>query len=148
MISALWSDGKFIIQIVRSTISQHKFQEFIWIINFILKSILKNEIDNAILTLDNASVHTSIRTRNLLSRLNIRASYLHPYSTKLAPVELCFNIIKSKLRSNSSTKIIDFWKDSGLKWKFEVLKEITEYQLMHLWKKTISEAKQWIVNIN
>ena len=105
-------------------------------------------MDNVILTLNNASVHTSIRTRNLMSRLNIKASYLPPYSPKLAPVELFFNIIKSKLCSNSSTKIIDFWKDSGLKWIFEVLKEITEYQLMHLWMKTISEAKQWIVNIN
>ena len=56
----------------------------------ILKSILKSEMDNVILTLDNASVHTSIRTRNLLSMLNIKASYLPPYSSNLAPVELFF----------------------------------------------------------
>ena len=58
MISALWSDGQFIIQIVRSIIDQQQFQEFIWIINFIFKSILKIEMNNVILTLDNASVHT------------------------------------------------------------------------------------------
>ena len=45
-------------------------------------------MDNVILNFDDVSVHTSILTRNLLSRLNIKANFLSPYSPKLAPVKL------------------------------------------------------------
>ena len=145
MIAALCSDGEFILQIVRSTINQEIFQNFIWIMNFILKNSIKDQIENVIINLDNASIHTSKQTKKLLYALKLKVSYLPPYSPKLAPVELFFNIIKSKIRSNFSNQIIDFSKESGLNWIYESLKDVANYQLVQLWIRMINQAKQWII---
>ena len=110
MVAALCSDGEFLLQTVRSTINLKKFQIFIWIENFFFNSI-KDRIENIIINLGNASIHTSNKKKKLLYVLKLKASYSPPYSPKLAPVELFFNIIKSKIRSNFSNQIIDFQKN-------------------------------------
>ena len=46
IIAALCSDGEYIIQVVKSTINQLKFQQFICIINYCLQSALKSEMRN------------------------------------------------------------------------------------------------------
>ena len=93
---ALLSDAEFIKQNFKVSNRSKKVSGIYLNNKFYLKKHIKNEMDNAIITLDNALVYTSIQTRNLLSRLIIIASLMPPYSSKLAPVELFLNIIKSK----------------------------------------------------
>ena len=114
IIAAIWSDGEYIIQILNSTITSNQFQEFIWILSFALKQTMQTRIQNVILNMDNASIHTSDKTKKLLALFEYEVKFLPPYTPKLAPVELFFNIIKQKIRSYWWKKIIDFDKNQDM----------------------------------
>ena len=146
MIAALWWDGEFLIQIVKSTVNQSKFQKFFCILNFWLNSLMKSEKENIIVNLDNASIHTSALTRRLFWAFGIKVWFLPPYSPKLAPIEILFNIIKTKIRSFRNIKCIDFEKDSGVKWIFDSIKTIKRDQLIQIWLKVIKNSKAIIIN--
>ena len=60
---------------------------------------MQTRIQNVILNMDNASIHTSDKTKKLLALFEYEVKFLPPYTPKLAPVELFFNIIKQKIRS-------------------------------------------------
>ena len=118
IIVALFSNGEYILQIVASTIYQTKFQEFLCIVHFVVKTQMKDDMERIIITLDNASVHTSLNIKRLFEYLNFQTSFLPPYSPKLPTVELFFNIIKAKIRSLWAEIDIDFSKNSGRDWTF------------------------------
>ena len=84
---------------------------------------MKNSQQNIIIWLDNASIHSSDSTKRLFAYLNLNIFYLPPYWPHLAPVELLFKIIKSKIRSKFWEKEINFDKNSGMEWIYCVLKE-------------------------
>ena len=67
IISAIWSNGEYFIQILKITLNQEIFQEFIWIIYYCLNTILKNELGNAVFILDNATIHSSLKTQKLFT---------------------------------------------------------------------------------
>ena len=90
IISALFSNWQFLVQIVKSTVNQDIFHECTWILYYWLKFYLKEDLQKVLLILDNASTYSSIQTHRLFSLLELRISYLPPYSPKLAAVELLF----------------------------------------------------------
>ena len=75
-----------------------------------------------IICLDNAFIHSSDSTKRLFTYLNLNVFYLPPYWPHLAPVELLFKIIKSKIRSKFWEKEINFDKNLGMEWIHSVLK--------------------------
>ena len=146
IISAIWSNGEYFIQIVKSTINQEIFQEFIWMVYYCLKTILKNELENAVFILDNATIHSSLKTQKLFTLLKLNIDYLPPYSPKLAAIELLFNIIKNKIRSKYSDIAIDFWEESGRDWIYNSINDIKPFHLIQLWIQIIKHAKFWIIH--
>ena len=65
MIAALCWDGEYIVQIIKGTINQEIFQEFISIISYAFKSEMRTDYNRIIINLDNASIHTSLSSRKL-----------------------------------------------------------------------------------
>ena len=58
MITALWWDGEFIIQNFNSTINSQLLQQFLCVLNYALKYEIKNCIQNVIIYMVNAAIHT------------------------------------------------------------------------------------------
>ena len=146
VVVALWSDGEFLIQIFNSTVTSDLFREFIWVLTFALKYKSKNHLQNIVLTMDNASIHTSDKTRKLLSLFEYNVKYLPPYSPKLAPVELFFNIMKQKIRSFWSMRVINFDNKSGYEWILESVQSVNSSKVKSLWICSVKQAKQCIAS--
>jgi transposase len=78
--------------------------------SIMFSEFLKKLPNNRTLVLDNASIHHATRSLNIQRMLsikdvanqkNIRLQYLPPYTPQLNPVELAFNVIRSKIRKSS-----------------------------------------------
>ena len=98
------------------------------------------------LTLDNASTHCSEETKLHLKNLKLSVIYLPPYSPTLAPVELLFKILKTKIRSSDQYETTKFSKESGVNLIFNSLSTIKREQLIHFWEELIANAYRWINN--
>ena len=112
IIAVICCDGELLIQIFKSTIDSELFLQFLCILNYALKATVKYWIKNVVLNLDNASIHSSEKTKKLLTLMKYNVNYLLPYCPHLAPVELLFKIIKTKVRWNYSNVELDFSKNS------------------------------------
>ena len=145
IIAAICSNGEYLIQIFLSTVDSEKYQQFIWILNFAIKAILKNKHKDVIVWCDNASVHSSDSTKKLFDYLNLNIFYLPPYCPHLAPVELLFKIIKTKIRSKFSEIEVNFEKDSGKQLIYNSMNDVTPFHIKQLWKWFVKEAKKLII---
>ena len=107
-ILAICSNGYWIWFLLNKTIDSNNF---IWFVKILHKWLAENKIfgyDKAILILDNWSTHKSELTKNLMKKLPYTVYYLPAYSPELAPVELCFGILKkslSELCKNETIKL-------------------------------------------
>ena len=146
MITAVWWDGEFIVQIFNSTINSQLFQQFLCVLNYALKYEIKNCIQNVIICMDNAAIHTSKSTIKVLSNMKHKTNFFPPYWPHLAPVELFFKLIKSKIRSNYSKIQLDFSGTSGRDWICKVWSAITTQAVKKIWICFIKQAKKWILN--
>ena len=72
---------------------QKKFVNFCQYSDVQLPKNKVNKIDDIIITIDNASWHTSEETKLHMKRLGFNVIYHPPYSPSLAPVELFFKLI-------------------------------------------------------
>ena len=140
IIAAIWSDGEFIIQIVNSTTNSEIFQEFICILNYALKFVMKSETKNIYFIMDNATIHTCEKTKKLFTNFKNIVKYLPPYSPKLAPVELIFNIVKQKIRMKNSEEYIDFDKQSGKNCIYFSINSILKSHIKALWLVFVNQA--------
>ena len=105
-------------------------------------------MQNIVLNMDNASIHTSDKTKKLLSLYGYNVKYLSPYSPKLAPVELFFNIMKQKIRSLWSKRMINFDNKSGYEWIYESVQSVDASKIKSLWICSVKQAKLCIANTN
>ena len=146
IIAAICCDGECLIQIFKSTINSELFQQFLCILNYVLKTTNKIWIKNVVLNLDNASIHSSEKTKKLFELMKYNVNYLPPYCPHLAPVELLFKIIKTKVRSYHSDIELDFSRNSGRDCLFQVCSTITANEIKRLWSLFIKQAKICIIN--
>ena len=100
----------------KGIVGQEIFQEFIWMIYYCSKTISKNELENTVFILENATINSSLKHKKLFTLLKLNIYYLPPYSLELVAIELLFNIIKSKIRSKYSDIAIDLCEESGRYW--------------------------------
>ena len=107
LIAALGSDGNYICIIWNETVNSHIFSQFLKILQYWIsknKELLKC---NVTFLLDNAPTHLSNETQTIIRKIGVPTLFLPPYSPTLAPIELFFRYIKSKIRSvRSKTKIV------------------------------------------
>ena len=105
---------------------------------------MKKQLENICLVMYNATIHTWENTKILFSHLKLNARYLPPYSPKLAPVELFFNIIKQKIRANYSEEQIDFGKKSCQDCIYGSTNAVSKSNVKSLWIAFAKQAKLWI----
>ena len=70
---------------------------------------------------------------------------LPQYSPNLAPVEIVFGMLKSKLRAKKAKRIIKFSLSTGRKEIYDALAEFTKAKVFRLWLVFIHEAKKAIL---
>jgi transposase len=57
---------------------------------------------NSVIVYDNATIHRGARIQQICNIAGIRLIYLPPYCPELNPIELCFALIKQKLRASQN----------------------------------------------
>ena len=90
IISAFWSDGEYICEIIDSTVNSIIFGSFLWILKYFLKMRNLYDNDKSVVILDNASYHTSKQKIRIFKYLCLNVQILPPYSPTLDPVEVFF----------------------------------------------------------
>ena len=73
--------------------------------------LLKELPANQIIVMDNASIHKSIKTRELIEGSGHQLLFLPPYSPDLNPIEKTFGAIKKSLKKKR-LNIYDFLSSS------------------------------------
>ena len=91
MISAIFLNGEFLWLIRENTGNSKKFRDFIYILNYALQFAKMNKMSECAIILDNASIHCSDSTINLIKKININWIFLPAYSLMLVSVELFFS---------------------------------------------------------
>ena len=97
------------------------------------------------LILDNAFIHLSAVTKRITRKLGLRMWLLPQYSLNLAPVEIVFGMLKSKLRMKKTKRAIKFSLASGRKEICDALADFTKVKVSRLWSVFIWEAKKAIM---
>ena len=92
---------------------------------------------NTVLSLDNAPTNCSETPINFLKNQGFNTIFLQAYSPQLAPVEVLFSILKTKIRSWEEYSKIDFNKMSGMNWIFSCMSTIDISKSARLWNKLI-----------
>ena len=77
---------------------------------------MKVDTENVMYTLDNVSIHVSLKTKKEAEMLEMKLLLLPPYSPSLAPNEWVFGVSKRRLASKKKMKIINFSKKME-RWK-------------------------------
>ena len=141
LILAIGSDGEWMAMAKTNTVKSDDYINFLTLFGYIM-SLRGIDLQNDwIITMDNASIHSWTATLEIIRKMQINAWFLTPYSPSLAPVEIAFKYIKSKLRSLSSFQF-NFSKIKGQKVIIEVLKSISKSSILKAWIATIKEWKR------
>ena len=120
----LWSDGNWASALSHKTTDSARFWRFLVIIKAFLELWSSKSIGKVIITMDNASIHSSKKTNKVITELDLRVELLPSYSQNLAPVELAIGIIKNLIAKDSSLKECNFSKASGRNAVIEAMKAI------------------------
>ena len=90
LIARSWSDGEFMWAMLNKTVNSNWFQQFLWIMKYILKLRKLGMYGEYVIKLDNASYHTASDTKSAMEKLGMNVWFLPPYSPVFAPVEWIF----------------------------------------------------------
>ena len=99
MIFGLWTNGNWIGILSSRTTMSDDFWRFLLIVQNFIKMCLYLKVEDVTISLDNAPIHLSSRTRRAAHIMGLRVMWLPPYSPSLAPVEWVFGLSKKKLDS-------------------------------------------------
>ena len=144
---ALVSNGEWLWFVSKNKTDSKMFWNFLKLLSNYVESWIGFLFSDSELLLDNASVHTSAMTRQFIEKLGIRMRFLPQYSPKLAPVEIVFGMLKSKLKAKKGQQIIKYSLISGRKKICQALSGFSKEKALNLWSVFIDEAKiailQW-----
>ena len=87
------------------------------------------------MTMDNCPSQKSKMTINALSKINMKVKFLPVYSPDLAPTELCFGLLKSKLLKRFKTNSINLSKKDWNTNIATVLKMMTAKKIKAFYSK-------------
>ena len=141
LLSAISSDGSSFTAAYSSTIDSTTLLAFI---ESLMKYYSKWSIgDNSevLLIMDNCPYQASNSTKDKLKRWKINTLYLPPYWPELAPVELLFRSLKSKLRCHREKEHVNFLSQNGIELASSTLKKIRPREVINYWNKFYSEVK-------
>ena len=140
LIWALMSDGNWICMIHYSTTTSQDFWLFLYLLKVHLNWQNNYKDKQVVVTLDNASIHSTADVKATASKFGMKIIGLPPYWPHLAPVEYVFGAIKGHIRNTSTYGIINYSKSSG-KRIIKGFKELTQAKGINLWHKMVKESK-------
>ena len=142
---ALISNGDWLWFISKRTTNSEVFWNFIILLAKYIELWMDFSASESELILDNASIHLSTVTKQITRKLGLRMWLLPQYSPNLAPVEIVFGMLKSKLRMKKSKQVIKFSMISGRKEICDALAGFTKVKVSRLWLVFVREAKKAIL---
>ena len=142
---ALLSSGDWVSYISNNTTDSEQFWNFILIVHKFIELWTHIRITQTRILLNNASIHLSKFTKQLVKRLGLRMVFLPQYSPQLSPVEIVFGMLKRKLSMKRKQKAIRFGSIDGKKEILSTLKGFWQIKAQRLWSIFIREAKKWIL---
>ena len=142
---ALISNGEWLWFVSKNTTDSKIFWNFIILLSNYIEQWMDFSSFEWELLLDNASIHLSAVTKHITKKLGLRMRFLPQYSPKLAPVELVFGMLKSKLRAKKSRQVVKYSMMNGRKEICNALSEFSKIKASRLWTIFIFEAKKVIL---
>ena len=100
-----------------------------------------------IYVVDNASINTWAESMNVVKKLHSSIWLLPSYTPSLAPVEIIFKYIKSKVRINTKLKSVNYSVREGQRFIVDAMKFITSKQIFQSWIEVIIKCKSWIFSL-
>ena len=144
LIMAAGSNGKWFGIFRQGTIDSEIFWIFLRLLNKILQDTEKNQQKKPIIVLDNARIHCSNYTKEIVNKLELELKFLPPYCPEISPIEHVFRAIKSKLRSRWSNESINFSKITGVNTLKETINSIAPITWKNAWSEVIRECSEGI----
>ena len=141
LLSAISSNGSSFTAAYSSTVDS---SIFLWFIKSLLEYYSKRIIRDCcevLLLMDNCPYQTSNSTIDQLKKWRINVLYLPPYWPELAPVELMFRSLKSKLKSIRERKCIKYWSQEGIELISSTIKRIRSNEILSYWSQFYKEVK-------
>ena len=105
------SDGNWIFMIHYSTTTSQNFWSFLYLLKVYLNWQNNYKDKQVIVTLDNASIHSTADVKVAASKLRMKIIALPSYWPHLVPVEYVFGAIFGHIRNTSIYGIIDNFKN-------------------------------------
>lgn len=99
-----------------------------------------------VVILDNARTHSSRFTKAVSAKLQSEFRFLAPYCPEVAPVELAFGALKSKLRYRDGLHNVNIESSEGIEQICNTLASLRSSTWSNAWTKVIEEAKQTIIH--
>ena len=144
LIMAAGSNGRWFGIIKQGTINSKVFWIFLRLLEQILIDTEKSKQKSPIIILDNAPIHRSDFTKEVVNKMKFEFKFLPPYCPEVAPVEHVFRAIKSKLRSQISIKGINFNKATGANVLKKAIDSISDITWKNAWSEVIKECSEGI----
>ena len=141
LLSAISSDGSSFTSAYSSTVNSSVFLAYIKsLLEYYSKRVIRDNSE-VLLIMDNCPYQTAKSTREKLRKCRVNVLYLPPYWPELAPVELMFRSLKSKLKSFKDKESINYWSQDGIDLVVTTLKKIRPKEILNYWSKFYKEAK-------
>ena len=134
LILASFSNGNWYWLLTRESIKSAIFCHFIEKLNCWIFENKCFDYNDIVMTMDNCPSHKSKMTINTLSK-NMKVRFLPVYSPDLAPTELCFGLLKSKLLKRFKTNSINLSKKDWNANIATVLKMMTSNKIKAFYSK-------------
>ena len=145
LILGTWSTGEWFAVVIIGTVDSFKFWIFFKLLELVLKEAYEDIQALPIVVLDNAPIHSSKLSKRILKNLYYEVRFFAPYWPEVAPVELAFKKIKSKLRSLGGTAVINFDNEKGIAKIFQLLQTIELASTVQDWINTVKVSKESII---
>ena len=94
---------------------------------------------------DNAFINTSKLTKAIYKNMVVRLRFIPPNWPEIAPVELMFKMLKSKIRAANVTREINFESIAGMKTIAKGLTELSDEAWRRAWMNVWKKLKHMIL---
>lgn len=140
---AILSNGTWLCFMVASSINSSTFCYFIDKLFGWLKANLNFGFRERVITLDNCPSHRGQKTISKLRGSDCNICFLPPYSPSLAPIEMCFGILKQRVKKQNRHGAVKLNQHEGPNSVFTALRKINENTVVGLFQKFYRELRKY-----
>ena len=143
-VMAIWSNRNWFRLFMNHASNSKNFKVFWKRLN---KWSMKNNLfgyNHEIVTMDNSSIHKRKNVVRLLRKMKADVINLPAYPPQFASIEMCFSIIKNKLRTICSKGVVKLHLKSNIIDICKALKQVKSITVKHLFKNMYSSINKYI----